>query len=308
MVHDEGIPSTDLNVGPAGRIDLDGQEGVQGSNAEPPKGRIKRILGWGYRNHAVLNSAAAGLSAFAALVGITIAVITAVSQHQTNILVQKQLSQQSDASEGQLDQFKATRETDLAKIVLDPSVSASLKSYALKELLHVRRRAFGKTGVESNEAEIHWREAAQIADLAQRKKSLIEMARWECEQYSDTGGGTGTTKRRMLDLRNADLKNVDLSDEHIECVDMSGADLRGALLNSADFGNVILNEVSLDGAEIENTTFYWSVLDVADPLPQRKALIARINKLFGQHWAVTCSEKRHTELKIGPVGIQGVCE
>jgi hypothetical protein len=276
-------------------------------HAEPAKPSRREAWGrWVRANHAVVSSVATAVSALIAAVAIVVAGLSLLGQGETNRLVQQQLRDQANEADEQRARFVSNRGTELARIVFDTGSTPALKSYALKELLGLDHRIFGKNGYEEDDAKQRWAKAAQDPDPTSREQRLIAAARWRCEEHHDTGGGSGNTVRRMVDLRGAKLAGVDLSDTHVTCANLSGADLSGADLQWTHFSSVVMDDVDLSGADLEHAAMFWTYLRAADPSEEE---LAAINGIYGEHIAINCIVRGspHRDSPQRLVGLDGEC-
>lgn len=259
---------------------------------EEKSSRSSTWSAWFRDNHDLVNAAATAIGTVIAAVGVIIATSAFVSQREQNRLVQEQLASQEKQNRDQRDQFLRGRQTELAKIVFDSEMHSTMRGFAVRELISLELRSFGKNGHDEDNAERRWDEASKERDERLRKQGLRKAAQWRCEEFYDTGGGSGHTERRMLDLRNADLSKVDLSNTQILCVDFSGADLSGADLTDVYFSNVILDGVKLEGAVLNSMSVHWALLDPNDS-PNTATEVARIfEESYSRHLAVPCLARR----------------
>lgn len=244
---------------------------------------------WIKRHHETVSALATTASAVVAIIAIGFSGIAVWLQFSQNAVVQDQLDQQSRQAEEQAEQFLRVRSTDLARIVFDPIAHASLRTYAVRELISSDSRAFRKTGYEEDAAKANWTEAAQQDSHQTQLAAFLDVSIWRCEKYWDTGGGSGNTERRVLNLRNANLADTDLSHLNISCVDFSGSDLTGANLSKTTLSNVLLNNVRMKGARLRGASIFWTVINPSESEETDREVAAQIGNAFGMFVAIPCS-------------------
>ncbi|MGO7347435.1 pentapeptide repeat-containing protein [Rhizobium ruizarguesonis] len=185
-------------------------------------------------------------------------------QLSQNSATQEQLQMQKVQTRDAREQFQATRRTELTRIVFDGSQSAPLRSSAFREILALADGEVEKTAVQEPEAEADWARLATEEMALSLHTKIKEQVTWRCRKFYDTGGGSGTTVRTMIDLRGAKLEGVDLRDLQISCVDLTGGDLRNADLSGATLSNVVLDDIRVQGTNLHQVSISWAFINFAD--------------------------------------------
>ncbi len=266
---------------------------------------FRRTFSFLKEHHAVVGAASTGIGTLVAAIAIVFTGLALKTQHQANSLVQEQLVAAKKEAANQTKQFSATRQTELAKIIFDHDSKPALRSYAMKELLSLTHRPIGKTGNEEDRQKEEWSQVVGTPVSQGRHRKLVELARWGCEEYWDTGGGGGYTIRRMLDLRGADLSDVDLSNQSVQCVDFTGANLTGAILSWTSLTYSILDNVNMTGANLEHLSAYWSVINPTGT--STAEMNETFNSLSGEQQAIPCITERRKDDIPKRAGLTGMC-
>lgn len=242
-------------------------------------------------HHEAVGSFSTFAGAFVAFIGLIISLLAFWAQFSATSISREQLAAQIEQNARDRENYENTRRTELAKIIFDKSSHASLKSYAINELLQLWSGPFAKPWNEREYAGNKWSEFRKEKDIKIKIKSLSKISTWQCEERYDGGGDDGYTDRRLLNLRGVDLSNADLSNRNIKCVDFTGADLSSVNFTNSYLDSVLMDSVNLRGSNFDGLMASWSFISIDQNDPDYDKTANALSSISGFYLTLPCSKK-----------------